>query len=239
MVDAFLKLSNDFADVLRHVEKRWDNRVRAEGPFAKPYLDGRLSVILELESNWGSEQDRFFAVYHELSSLRGLKGLTSIWPEDLDSRDSWHMDNGRDQFVFISNVEVVDGSEKLVPSLVRFERVKEIDDLWSGPVYCSLENFCLKVFWPFGEREMNAGNAAPMMAHDVARHDVESGPKVVDGIADDQRPIVRHFSAFDHAKQLVAGLRLSVNDHAVWFTPAVCEDGAIQVSDVLIGPVNF
>lgn len=239
MVGALFKHGDNFVNQLRHLEHRWNDRVRAEGPFVKPYLDGRLSVVLELEADGGAQEDSLIAIYNKLGpDLRGDE-LRPIGSEHLDARYPRHVNYGCDELVFVTDVQVVNGSKQLVPSSVRLKRVKQVDDLWSGPVYCSLSNFCLKVFWSFAEGEVNAGNAISVVAHDIASHDVEGRAQVVDCIANDEWPEVWQGVSLDYPQQLIARLGVTVNDHAIGFFPREDQNLPIQVSDVLIGPLNF
>lgn len=239
MTNAVLEHCNDLARQLGHLKQRWDNRIVATGPFAKQYLEGCLAVILEFDAKLGSNDYPVFAVYKHLRAGGEDDVGASVGVKQSNASDASQMNDRGKQLVFVSDVQVMDGIEKIVSSSVRLQRSKYFDDLWAGPVYCSTHNRCLKVFETWSEWKVNAGNTESVMPHHVARQDVKRGAQIVNGVSYQERPMLGLGESFLHAQELIAGIRLTINDHNIGVFPCIGQDLPVQIRDVLIGPLNF
>ena len=153
----------DLAHELRHLGERWRDRFRMDRSFSEQYLKGKVTVIavLKVFGRWGCvEVHAMIGRQFEGSDGKHWRPIGDSSDEEVTHQRN--VDQWDQQFVFVGNVEVVHGSQQFVPSFVRFQRAENIDDIWSGPVYCSLRNHSLKVFRAFGEREIDSADIAPM-----------------------------------------------------------------------------
>lgn len=247
VIEMTLKNANDLIHHLDHLVQRWDNRFQLTRSYGKQYFEGNASVVFELHIGCGGCLEQYSLVFgrapvfihHKLDARHGFKSWSPIRLEDIKVINARRLENWDKQLVFVADVQLMNPVQEFVPSVVRLQQSKLIEDIWSGPVYCSLLKNNLKVINIFGEGEMDTSNTTPMLPHDVACKDVQSGTEIVEDIAHQQSPVFGWLEAFDDPQQVVAGLEISIYDNAVRFSSFKRKNISIQVSDVLLGPLDF
>ena len=173
-----LERRNDSCNKIRELMKRWDNRLTFEGlSLSKQYLEGRLKFLANLDIFHGGNYAHCYVHVQRSKEFKFDKWFMGKFDRgtvlNVDA-----MENRYQQLVFIHNVEVMNGTKRSVPSLVRLERANYLDDIWAGSVYVSLLNRSLKII-PFQtEREVNFIRALMSEPHQITSKNIQRSSKV-------------------------------------------------------------
>jgi hypothetical protein len=238
-----LEKVNRFSNQFTRLVQRWDNRMSVHGEsFSKQYAEGRLTVLAQLQ----------FPKVHGSPSCAGE--FSDFWRTDSaddSARFIYHVGASRahtynwdKQLMFVSNIQTVNGVQGVIPSFMGFYRLQKNLGYGGGPVaFYSLRNSLLKSFpgAVHGEVIIN-------ISDDLAKHELQSGAQIVNGVSADKRPIRRDgleqsvskdFSLPEGIKQAILGLSTFLNSQSVEIRIEERFNGALQIADVLIGPVDF
>ncbi len=143
-------------------------------------------------------------------------------------------DNGN---MLISYIKVMDGSEILIPTSVRFHCPYNGNDVLSSPSYLSLNNCVLKFIGSGSEREIDTFGTTTRSPDKIARQQIKSGPQVVDDVSDVAGYVFRDFF-FDSDNVVVLKL-IPLNDDFDRIFPYKRIDLVIKVTDVAFRSLDF
>ncbi len=223
---------------LGELMERWDNRLTLKGLApAERYVNGDLRVLVDLDVTAGGEAEHLHAIFYR-SEFDGRDGDTA--PFQAKPLEASSLANGNEAVVLVCNVEVMDGAQRFVPSLVRLQRAHFLNDLWAGSVYVSLCDGLLKAVDTDREGELNALGVAAVASDEFDGHVVEGAPEVVHGLAKNDAPYVGNFLPnLNHAIILSRNLRVCLSDQSVRASFDETCDLRVQVRDVMLGPLNL
>jgi hypothetical protein len=147
--------------------------------------------------------------------------------------------DGEQQAVLVHDVQSVQTPEAIVPSLVRLERVEDVQRRFAGSLCISRSaGFVLGLRAP--DRKGGLVCHRPAVGEDeLADEKVEGRPEAVDGIARDRAPSRRRMFADLDAPDLVARVRLILREDAVGVGFEERRDVGMKLVDVLLGPLNL
>jgi hypothetical protein len=236
-----LERSYYLVNELCHLGERWADRFSIQRPLTKQYLEGRFSVVFELEASVDGPLEKYTLTFEKYDGGRVVANDhgRSVCSENIDALEHAGLHNGRDQLVFVGYVKVMDCAQQVVPTLVRLELSEEIDDIWSGPMYCSIDDGSLKVFRTRREGEMNTRYSAPVITHDIASEEIKCSTQIVNGVSDQKRPIFWRSVTTDHAQLNQSRLAMEVFDHSVRLFQPVGVRLPVEVRNVFLGPLDF
>lgn len=230
---------NDAIHYARELQQRWDNRVAiGQVPIGELYLKGNVELLAEFKIGDRGRFQEPLAVAH-LGPRVEARDHGVVKPPQLKT-DADGDSNGKDEFVLIVNIEFVDHPERRVTRLVRLERADYLDDLWAGLVYTSIIDRRLKVL-PFDDRELGLlRDRALLQADGIANHMVEGRPEVVNRVAQQQGHAVGHPLSHSHPEARVGGrIAITFDNEAIRASLSECRDFPLQLTDVLLGPLNL
>jgi hypothetical protein len=230
----FLDCLNDARDELRELFKRRENRITAEGiSFGEKYIEGRISVILHME---------FTATEAMVNQ--------SIWPnpcrqDDREipvlvfgvQRDCHEMKHGDQAAMLINDVQIVQSIQSIIPSAVGLYCINDkVADSSASSLYFSIVNRTYKFLPCFSEWKFGV----PIGIEDnFARHQVESGMKIMDGVSQNQTRVRwEGFNQVDLEKIVFSlGIFLHVQTARVGFNKPLPE--GVKIGDVFIGSFDL
>ena len=224
---------------LRHLSEQWADRL-AFGKrlfIAKRYVEGRLNLLCELDVLCGEERHNFYIVFYrsEPTTVEGKQFGTATGnrygPQISPITD------GNEKAVFVCDVQVVDGPEKIVPSLVRFETTNDIDDIGRGAVYVSPMNHLLKVIDGPREREGDVFDLGSIQLDEVAGEQIERRPEVMNGVSHNRGQILRRL-LLDPDNQC-RPLRITLEDELVRVAAKKPFGARLILRDMAVGPINL
>jgi hypothetical protein len=140
--------SYDFCNELNHLAQRWRNRLTFQRSLAEQYGEGHLSIAIEFAMEIGGES-RYCLIC--ATDGEGAAGIDRVDGGAVELANS-HVGQRRkaaDRYqepVLVCDVKVMEGAQKIVPSSVRFDLAEQVDDIWSGSMYCSTDQGALKSF---------------------------------------------------------------------------------------------
>jgi hypothetical protein len=141
--------------------------------------------------------------------------------------------------VLVTEVEIVNGSKQVVPSIVWLQCPDYFDDLWAGAVYVSVFDGVFKVL-PFStERKINFLGIDAINSHKFTSEDVQSSSQVMNAITDDCGKILRNFLSNPYNQHTFFGVRILLDNDSIRLSPHVSDDFVVEISDVLFGPFNL
>ena len=160
---------------------------------------------------------------------------------EFNSVDTPLRQDGNKKPMFISNVEIVDGPNGLIPSIARFYRVEHKPiQIRGGNIYASLRHPSFKFFNGLADREFCPiiDKGWNQSLDSLQPGIVEGAIEIVDSIPEHQRNIVEGRSIAEIVYQeFVSCMRINVDSGSVSFVKF--GDAEFDVLDVLLGPVNL
>lgn len=145
----------------------------------------------------------------------------------------------QEQFVLVDDIEVVDSSQRVIPSAIRFQRPNYIDDIRGGAMYMSVLNHAFKIIGCTTKGKLHAVRI-PVVEHDqVGGQVVQRCAKVMNGVSQDSGEPIRQplFDAKHDA--VISGIRFTLYDSAIGVAVKELRDYEIEVRDVAIGPFGL
>ena len=233
-----LEGSDDFQSLSRKAEQRRnDFEILSRCSLPERYLKHGLSVILELASKWDS---RSVDVRPCDSNCEVVN--RPIFVLQFHAVNSHNGEYGDQQMMLVVNVEIMDGANVAVPSLVRFHALhQKIEQGRVGRYFSCLRERCFKMLPIIANYEFGALGTETIRTQDsesFSVSDIESAVEIVDCIAHHQGNVRSQFAI---SKAVVNELlpRLSVEVHG----GAVCvrrgEESLVDIRDVLVGPFDL
>jgi len=218
-------------------QRRNDFEVVSRCSLSERYLKSDLAVIFELAPKRDSRSVDIRSSDGDCEVVYGPIFVLQF--HAIDSHDGEYRNQ---QMVFVVNVEVVDGTNITVPSLVGFHALhQEIEQGRSGRYFSCLRERRFKMLPIVADGEFSVLGPEPIRTQDsdsFSIRDIESTVEIVNRIAHHQSNVRGQRSI---SKAVVDELlpRLSVEVHG----GAVCvrrgEESLVDISDVLVGPFDL
>lgn len=149
--------------------------------------------------------------------------------------------DGDEQAMFVSVVEIVNGPDGLIPSVMRLYDVNhQPEKMGTGHVYFSLRKPSLQLFNGFSYRKLGSIiNQTGSEFFDGSKPRVIEGAfEVVNRISDHQTDVIeRTLVGKVMLDYFASGLRVNLNNSGIGCVKKF--DAPFDVSDVLIGPLNL
>lgn len=233
-----LQGSNNPSDTPRPVLEGWDyTKSLSRHSIAELYLDGRVSVALELTSKRNLDSSRAEASQSESAGLN-----LPVFVFQFHVINEHEIQDHDKQAVFIVNIEPVNGPQVGVPSFVRFHAIDHEAKQAASVGYFSFfgENRfkCL----PFGpERkieELGLEGGRVQSCVGFSPCDIKSALEIVDCVSNHQCEVSADFPVTNSViEKLLPRLRVDVQSQMVSISRS--KDSLLNISDVLIGPFDF
>lgn len=236
-----LERSDSALDGLREQLKRWDYRFALEGlSVCERYLDFGLELAADLEIVAGGKNYHLCAIIKRAApevtamneNVGGMRIGLGLVNEAIESANKT---DGHQQFVFIDDVQIMDSSQRVVPSAIRFQRSDLIDYSGRGSVYMSLLDFRFKVISRRAEGEVNVLSGLSVKGDKIDGEIVKRRAQVVDSIADNGcEPIWQFLLGAQDDRVRVTFLLL--DNRAVGLAIKELGDYSVKVCDMAVGP---
>lgn len=233
-----LEGSNDTQSLSRKADQcRNDFEIVSRCSLSERYLKSDLSVILELASKHNSRSI-------DVRSGDGYCEMVNrpIWVLQLDAINS-HDGEDRDQeMMFVVNVEVVDGTNIVVPTFVRFHALyQEIEQGRTGRYFSCLRERRFKMLPIVSDDEFSALGTESIRTQDsdgFSISDIESTLEIMNCIANHQGNVRAQLAI---SKAVINELlpRISVDVHGGSVCVRRGEESLVDISDVLVGPFDL
>lgn len=233
------KSTDNAISQINELFQRFENGLSAKRlPISERYINYRVELLAELVIRCGGSSYKQLAVFNRAdSNLFAQQRLESL---DASKSDVIQPGIGCDRNkskMLISYIKVMDGSERFIPTSVRFHRPYNGNDILPSPSYLSLNNSCLKFTGPGGEREIDAIGIASRSPDKVARQQIKGSPQVMDDVSDVAGYVFGDF--FFNSDNEVVLKRISLNNHFEWIFPCKRDDLIIEVTDVAFRSLDF
>jgi len=141
--------------------------------------------------------------------------------------------------MLVQNIKVMQGSERIVPSIVRLERPKNINDIWGGPVYVSFFDGTLKSGRIITEGEMNILGTMAILPNKVASKMIKRDSEIMNSIPDSPSPRIRNVLWNYVCENILPGISITISDKDVRVAFEKRSDCDVQIRDVALGPINL
>ena len=247
--DCLLELINDAGDGLRNLMERWENRLTFESvrSLTEEYRKGRLSLICYAERPLERRLEQ--VIINDISAgthqvclpLEPLViGLVyQAYIPHLSDRQ-----NGRQEFVLISNIQPVQSIDGVIPSFVRLYPVK--DEVHNVHPYAEDRRLffsCIDLsyqFVPFfedGKPECSIGLPSRFL-NSLISQSIKSRSKIVYSITNDQGQFSRGTMYYQFT-DIVTSLRIFIDRKAVKVSLDESIKKSLKLLDVLVGPFDL
>jgi hypothetical protein len=143
--------------------------------------------------------------------------------------------------VLIKDVEIVQGPEDVIPSLIRFYGIhNETSDRAGGFLYQSSIDCTYKFISGFSDWKSSVG-IVPSKAHknDFIDGNIKCRFEIVEGVTDYQREIIWQGFSFRELENIISGLGVFLDAETVKVTCGEIQNATVKVSDVMLGPFNL
>jgi len=230
--------SDDLKDFSRDAfESGHDLRILNSRSFSEGYVELDFSVLLELRFEGDHLPVDFVFLEENIEAVK--RPVFILQFQALDSRYRHHWD---EEYVFIVDVEIVEGQDIAVPSLVSFHVVDEEIEYGRRGMYASIlrkNRFEPIPALVFPDRKVGlAGHSETVSSDEADPHEVESGSKIVGHISDDHRKVTaQHVVVQSVMDVLLPRLRIDVNAGSVMVRRG--KESQVELLDVLVGPLDL
>ena len=227
---------NELGEVFQSFENRlsWKRRV-----LAKRYCEGSVKLLAEFDVFCGGHRNRCHAIFNRAEPQVIEHCESAAGHSSFNSMYSGKVGSWNEGYVFIGNVEVVDGSQRMIPSFVRLQRADYLDDIFSGSIYVSTFDGTLKSVCRSREGEVNIFGVAPVQSHKVTGQKIEGGTEVMNGVSDNPCKFLRHLLPDPESPDVIRGVRVLLDNDIMRVTTGVGTDLAVQITDMAFCPTNL
>jgi len=224
---------------LRQIMQRWDDRLTIENlSFAENYIEGRLSLICDIEVGVSRYHIQFSSLPN--NKVNELKAITSLVFGTCPNK-SGDRGDGDQQLMFVHDVEVVKCAQGVIPSLVRFYRIDDNVDDGTGrslyfPAIDGFYKFVTRV--PKVELRLPVG-CVSSQGDDLVSHQVQGRAQVVNCIANNQGNFTGHLLSGLELQDIISTIRVSLDVKTIEVRLEKCQENALKLIDVLVGPFDL
>lgn len=210
------------------------------------YIKFELEIIFKF-SILGTDED-FIASFKRLKAGSGRDELAQdrighveqggvLASEGADINSTEPATNSKNQAVLVDVVKTMNDPEIVIPSLVRFCRVNEIDGSLAYPAYFSMSSGRVMLLPGIGDRKISVRAwSLPIHKYECVSEMIQSSTDVVDCITEDHGDFIRNVRYFDEVIHWASALRIALYSDFVWAGVVKVLEGAPKVHDVLFGP---
>lgn len=250
-----LELRDNSADVVSQLRKRWENRLTLTNPrLVERYVSGELWMFVKVDvSNLDSLPEDFYAVLNGYGRALGThlhdERGNEIANEHLDVRrndipHSESLNNAahEDYPVLVYVVQAMQQPQIVVPSLIWFERVDQINRRLAHSLYWSTSHASYVYLGRSADRENGVAQieAGPAMeGGKSASKMVERTPQILNHVPDNKWPILGDRPKNLGAIDTLVGLRVILEDEFIAAGFIKGFQPRAEITDVLFGPFDF
>jgi len=219
--------------------ERWNNRLTLQGQSPlEEYKRNHLTLVCHLDIAVADERSVRSISCNDETCINHLVP-SIVFSADIKQRRSLY--DWKQQPVLVENVEIVESTEGIIPSLVRFYDIHNVvTDSLGGLRYQSAIDGTFQFLRGFSEWESGVRivEFEPPKNHFIDSK-IQSTFKVVDGIPHNQRKFFWHGFSYCELKALLSSLRVSLNDKRVEVCLRESPQTRMKITDVLLGPFNL
>jgi hypothetical protein len=236
----------DALDFSANVAKARNERLTFKN-IAESYFKAKVRILVVLRSVSGKPSTQFVAVFERaLESEAALSRLSAIEQFHLEHSllDDGQRVGSRDrheQAMLVHNVEFVEPTKSIVPSMVWLLSLDEIERLLAGTLYCSLKvGFKDFQILPIEDRETGADiRRVTIGQNQLPSEMVKAGSQVMDSISENEGNFLGRTLEGSKLYDSVARLRIVVGNSAVWVALPESVQFGFEIADVLFGPFDL
>lgn len=251
-LDVPLEQADNVSDGVRKVMEKIENRFTCNNPrFAERYLKSEIEIRVHLrvceprnagdycailkcadfsiskDGNWGTDEDR-----SHLRIARTSGKIIEVGPINTAGDDEKDL-------VFVDIVQLVKFPEKIVPTTIRLQSVNDAYRFVADSLFLSW-----KLVFVLGQSLANRkGDVGSLLAGSVRNQlpeqMVETASQLVDGLGGNNGQFFRHTTPPSDLINSVKSLRVNIDSQNVWVGFAEGFKSEIEITDVVIGPLNF
>jgi len=251
----FARLDETLARI-RNLRERFHNSLSAERLIlCEDYLEGRLEIVVELEISAGIDRaiDQCseiepVTVRLEISSpkRKSLLANRDTKPINCHLRDRWN-----DQFVFIQDVEIVEGPQGVLPAVVGLQLFDHSQRIGRGPLHLTLHALstglrepisgCYESVPIYARREVSVAriSGADGRGGEDDRYVVESRPQIVDNVANDPGKFHRHVAMANEYDLRLPRFLIGPKNEIAALSVGEVAGGVLSLKKVSLGPFEL
>lgn len=256
-----LEAKNNVVNRLRHVMERFDQRLTLKNlRLAERYLKCELHLLVYFCV--GEIGEEFVACLQREQAISGphknvgdghvLEDVSpSAFGPHLLLEHALHIrcevdtpivgTNRDNQAVFVDVVKFVETPERIIPTLVWFNRVDSFNRIWPHALYFSSSvGFVLRGV--VGVRNRETGLPIGRSAADeneLISQVVKGAPDIMECVSSDNRQSHGDFTHADKIIDQLSCLRVALGSDYVWVGHKERPDFCLKITDVLFGPFDF
>lgn len=229
-----LKALDDLMDHVRHVNERAGDRLaRHWHSVAKRYVEGTGGLLLKFDFMRFNISEKYVAIFHELG-LRVARDLAA----ELLARYAGVTNGGNDQLVFIDDIQIVERSEKIIPSGIWLKRVDNLPAAWvKGGTKFIHSLFLAASILP--KRETSSARRVAGQGREVADKNVKRAVQIVDGVADDRGDPLGDCLLDADTHAALSGMRIELADQSIRASPGKGGERVLKLMEVAFCPFQF
>jgi len=225
---------------VRQLNERWNNRFTFhKQSLVEQYRHGRIALICDLDISTAKAFADTEVTFREHPSSNANRFATLIFNANvINLRD---VQDWKQKPVLVENVEIVQGTDGVIPSLVRFYDIHdEVRDCLGGWAYCSAIDGCYKFIPGIGDRESSVFVPPVSSPKDnFINGQVQRPPEIVEGISEDERKLLWKGLSYNYLKNIISSLKITLNAETVGVICGEGKNSFVKVIDVLFGPFNL
>jgi hypothetical protein len=143
--------------------------------------------------------------------------------------------------VFVEDVEIVQGPEGAIPSLVRFYGIHdEVGDCFGGLMYQSAFDGSYKFIPGFSKWESSEVIVTSQPTkNNLVNCNIKRSLEIMEGISNDESNVIGKRLSLLEMKNVISALRVVLNVDSVEIGCLEGQNASVKVRDVLVGPFDL
>jgi hypothetical protein len=229
---------DDAKDKLRKLMDSWNDSLSVKKlSFAEEYIKGRLSVVCYVSLGTKSDKVNASPVANS-DRTHEDRVAVSVFSSNvgkLRNRYNWDQKS-----VFVEIVKFAESPDGEIPGLVRLYIVNDnIRGVRRGLLYRSLIDGIYKIVPSFVHGECGPTVVYPGVTNYCSNDMIQRGSEVVNGIADDERNLVRQPPDGSEPENVLSGLRLYIDAETIEVGFQEGGQAGLKLMDVAYGPFDL
>jgi hypothetical protein len=147
----------------------------------KDYINGKFGILANVITRIDTAEVSFEAFFerNEFMSLSANNPRFGAKRAKTNTMCLYQWDDG---LVLITNVQIMECPQGVIPSRVWLKRIDHINDLFSGLTYARFPDLFIEIGGDFGKWKINAVTTAPIRTCQIGSKDVKRASEIMNSI---------------------------------------------------------
>jgi len=237
-----VEFRNEPLNEVHHLLERINNQLAFGNlRLTERYIDSELKIMVRL-SVVGAGRDIYDLIAYYQWQEPVFVEPKSLAQSEINSPFIHRCDNGKQEPMLVTNIELMEQPERHIHSVVWLYRFEDVSRIFRDLLYFSIAHHRCVLMGSLANRKVGVLVRLPATQLDKLPSEMVKGtPQIVDCVSEYERNVVRDGLDLGYIKRRVLkrGYRVRLGTDSVRFIREESLDCRIEITDVLFGPFNF